>query len=364
MIRRPRSHRRAAATRPAAWLAACAVAAALGLAAAAVDASQARPSGAVPSGVGPSGAVPSGVGPSGTGPSPARDDTAVRPAAIAQFPTPRAMTIDVLATHPHDRKAYTQGLVWDNGNLWESTGLYGESTLRRVALASGDVLQRRGNDGSEFAEGLALVDDTLIQLTWRAGKAFVVDKTTFEPLATQRYTGEGWGLCRNGDDLVMSDGSDTLFIRDAKTFEIKDRVPVQIDGEPLASLNELECAGDSVYANVWAQPFIVKIELATGDVTERIDGVPLDRAIRAAYGFADPYDCLNGIAYMPETDRFLVTGKHWPELYEVRFVPDGEPTDIATPPTPTPSPTEHATPTATPSASPTPARAYLPWGYR
>ncbi|MFN8422649.1 MAG: glutaminyl-peptide cyclotransferase [Anaerolineae bacterium] len=331
VARRAVSRRPLAPRRAAAWLAVGAVAAAVG-------ASPTRTSGARAAAARP---MPAG------------------PAAIAQFPTPRPMGIEVLATHPHDRRAYTQGLVWDDGTLFESTGLYGESSLRRVALATGEVLQRRDNDGGQCAEGLALVGDQLVQLTWQTHRAFVWDKTSFEPRGEFEYGGEGWGLCRSGEDLVMSDGSDTLFIRDAKTFAIKDRVPVQIDGEALAALNELECVGDSVYANVWSKTFIVKIELATGDVTERIDGAPLDRAIRAAYGFADPYDCLNGIAYMPEAGRFLITGKHWPELYEVRFVPEGEPTAAS----PTASMTPPPTSTATATAAATP-HAYLPWAYR
>lgn len=288
-----------------------------------------------------------------------------RPSRAAQFPTPRAMTIEVLATHPHDRAAYTQGLVWEDGTLWESTGLNGQSSLRRVEPATGAVLQQRDIGAAHFAEGLARVGDRLIQLTWRTGRAFIWDKRSFEPLGEIAYGGEGWGLCHNGTDLIMSDGSDTLFIRDATTFAIKDRVPVQIAGEPLANLNELECFGDAVYANVWRETFIVRIDLATGDVIERIDGAPLDNAIRVKYGFNDPYDCLNGIAHVPEGDRFLVTGKHWPELYEVRFrATGGEPTG-----TPSPSGTSSATslPTATATATPTSLHRwviYLPWSNR
>jgi len=284
------------------------------------------------------------------------------PAHTAQFPTPRAMTIEVLSTHPHDPAAYTQGLVWENGTLWESTGLNGQSSLRRVELGTGAALQRRDINAAHFAEGLARVGGSLIQLTWRTGKAFVWDKVSLAPLGEFDYGGEGWGLCHNGTDLIMSDGSDTLFVRDAATFALKDRVPVQIEGEPLASLNELECVGDDVYANVWRETFIVKIEMATGDVLERIDGAPLDGAIRAKYGFTDPYDCLNGIAHVPESERFLITGKRWPELYEVRFRP-------LDPATAAPSPSATASPTATapPTMTITPTTRwpiYLPWSSR
>ena len=300
-----------------------------------------------------------------------------RSAAPAQA-TAAPMTIEVLATHPHDRRAYTQGLVWDAGTLYESTGLYGASSLRRVELATGAVLQQRDLGGDQFGEGLARLGDRLVQLTWRSGKALLWDAATFAPMGEHAYAGEGWGLCTRGQTLIMSDGSDTLVVRDAATFEIVDRIPVQLNGEPLPSLNELECVGDTVYANVWPEPLIVRIDLATGDVVEHIDGTALDTAIRAEHQFFDRYECLNGIAHMPEVDRFLVTGKHWPALYEVRFRPAAptpsaaSPTPSATPPTPatTPSPpTATAPPTpvdATPTdaAPPTPGRAYLPWAQR
>lgn len=297
-----------------------------------------------------------------------------RAAAPAQA-TAAPMTIEVLATHPHDRRAYTQGLVWDAGTLYESTGLYGSSSLRRVELATGAVLQQRDLGGDQFGEGLARVGDRLVQLTWRSGKALLWDAATFAPMGEHAYDGEGWGLCTRGTTLIMSDGSDTLVVRDAATFEIVDRIPVQLDGEPLPSLNELECVGDTVYANVWPEPRIVRIDLATGDVVEHIDGTALDTAIRAEHQFFDRYECLNGIAHMPEVDRFLVTGKHWPALYEVRFRPAGPtpsaptPTSASTPTateaasaTPSPLPSASATPTA--DASPAPGRAYLPWAQR
>lgn len=306
------------------------------------------------------------------------------PRPFAQAPA-QAMTIEVVATHPHDRRAYTQGLVWDRGALYESTGIYGSSSLRRVDPATGQVLQQRDLGGDQFGEGLARVGTSLVQLTWRNGKALLWDAATFAPLGEHVYDGEGWGLCTHGETLIMSDGSDTLVVRDAATFEIVDRIPVQLDGEPLPSLNELECVGDTVYANVWPEPLIVRIDLATGDVVERIDGRDLDSAIRAEHQFFDRYECLNGIAHVPETDRFLVTGKHWPALYEVRFRPAALPTTPTHAPpdttaTPSPTPGEPATITATATASepatatataaptatatprpPAAPQAYLPW---
>jgi glutamine cyclotransferase len=235
-------------------------------------------------------------------------------------PSPR-LGVEVLSVRPHDRSAFTQGLLLHNGLLYESTGLVGESSLREVDPTSGAVLRRLTVDPPIFAEGLARVDDRLIQLTWLNGVAFVYDLATFSRIEEHRYTGEGWGLCYDGTRLVMSDGSSQLFFRDPWTFDLVGQVAVTRDGQPVTRLNELECVGDEVYANVWQTDDIVRIERDSGRVLATIDAggllPPEDAPARA------PDDVLNGIAYDPVTATFLITGKRWPRLYEVRFVPKG-----------------------------------------
>jgi glutaminyl-peptide cyclotransferase len=216
---------------------------------------------------------------------------------------------------PHDRSAFTQGLLLHEGTLYESTGQYGQSSLRQVDPATGEVLRRVDVPAELFAEGLALVADRLVQLTWREGVARVYDRDTFELVDELAYDGEGWGLCYDGQRLVMSDGSDTLFFRDPETFELLGQVSVTRAGLPVSRLNELECVGEDVYANVWTTEEIVQIDKASGAVEATI----------VAAGLLTPEeregtDVLNGIAYDPETGTFLITGKFWPKLFEVRFI--------------------------------------------
>jgi glutamine cyclotransferase len=224
-------------------------------------------------------------------------------------------TVRVLATYDHDDSAFTQGLVWaGDDQLFESAGQYGSSSLRRVEIASGDVLERHDLDDDYFAEGLAQVDDRLIQLTWKENVAFVYDADTFEQVGTFDYEGEGWGLCHDGDRLVMSDGTATLTFRDESTFESTDEVVVRRAGQPVAALNELECVGDRVYANVYGSDRIVEIDPVSGDVTAEIDASSIHPA-----GSRSRSDVLNGIAYDPADGTFYLTGKNWPTLYAVSF---------------------------------------------
>ena len=225
---------------------------------------------------------------------------------------------EVVSRRPHDADAFTQGLQLDrSGRLFESTGLYGASTLRQVDPLDGRVLRQLDLPDDWFGEGLALVGDDLVQLTWNAGTATRRDADTFELLDTYSYTGQGWGLCFDGERFVMSDGSDVLTFRDADTFAVLDTVAVTLEGQPLSRLNELECVDDAVWANVWYRDLVVRIDPADG----RVNGV-LELA-----GILEPHPqesvagaVLNGIAWDASAETFLVTGKLWPELIEIRLL--------------------------------------------
>jgi len=222
----------------------------------------------------------------------------------------------VVNSFPHDRKAFTQGLAWDGGNLLESTGLYGKSSLRRVDLTTGKVRRKHRLEKKFFGEGAVVVGDRVIQLTWRSGKGFVYDRVTFDHLSTFSYDGEGWGLAWDGGRLIMSDGSATLRFLDPGTLRETGRLQV-LDGEvPVARLNELEYVEGEIWANVWWTNRIVRIDPETGRVTGWID----------LEGILSPYsvgekDVLNGIAWDPEGRRLFVTGKRWPRLYEIELIP-------------------------------------------
>jgi glutamine cyclotransferase len=223
---------------------------------------------------------------------------------------------EVVSRRPHDDTAYTQGLVLDeDGRLFESTGLYGHSTLREVDPQSGELLRSRRLPDTQFGEGLALVGDELIQLTWQRGLARRFEVETFELVGRHRYDGQGWGLCFDGVRLVMSDGSDRLTFRDPRSFEVLGGVAVRADGEPVTRLNELECVGGDVWANVWLTDTIVRIDPADGQVTGVLDLAGIIEPHPAA---SDTGAVLNGIAYDAEAGTFLVTGKEWPELIEIR----------------------------------------------
>lgn len=234
-----------------------------------------------------------------------------------QKPAPaERLRVQVLDTYPHDRAAFTQGLLLDNGKLFESTGQVGQSSLREVEVATGRVIRRVDVPAPIFAEGLAALGDTLVQLTWQNGRALLYNKHTFARAGEFAYKGEGWGLCTMGQELVMSDGSSTLTFRRPKDFSVIRTVAVTMDGQRLEELNELECVGTHVYANVWMRDIIVRIDAKTGRVTQRIDAPNLLSPIER-HGV----DVLNGIAYDPADRTFLITGKLWPKLFRVRFVP-------------------------------------------
>ncbi len=248
----------------------------------------------------------------------AQDPTAA-PAPPWESPNVEQLVPEILSQREHDSSAFTQGLLLHAGKFYESTGLYGESSLREIDFETNDILRGLVLPEEIFAEGLALVDDRLIQLTWQNQGAIVWDITTFEVVGVLEYEGEGWGLCYDGESLWMSDGSSTLFQRDPETFEIIGEVTVTLDGVAVTNLNELECVDESVYANVWYTDYILRIDKSDGTVNAVVNAFTLltdeERAALTRDGAV-----LNGIAYDAENDVFWVTGKLWPTLFEVRFV--------------------------------------------
>ncbi|HEY6724308.1 MAG TPA: glutaminyl-peptide cyclotransferase [Polyangiaceae bacterium] len=220
----------------------------------------------------------------------------------------------VLAEYPHDAGAFTQGLVHHDGWFYESTGLRGSSSLRRVAPATGAVDISVALAQTEFGEGLALVGDRLIQLTWQEEVAHVYRLESFEPLTDHEYTGEGWGLCFDGLQLIMTDGSDQLSFRDPESFALLGSQRVSDDGVPVEQLNELECVDGLVLANVWMTDRIAVIDPRTGRVLQWVDARGLLTEEEAASA-----DVLNGIARDATSGHFYVTGKLWPKLFEVEL---------------------------------------------
>lgn len=226
------------------------------------------------------------------------------------------LRVEVLAQHPHDPGAFTQGLLWAGGLLYESTGLYGESSLRRVDPATGTVLEAVPLPLELFGEGLALVGERLIQLTWQSGVALVYDRGTLAALDPLSYSGEGWGLAWDGERLLMTDGSARVTFRDPVDFRPLGGIDVTLAGKPLGALNELEVADGVLWANVWGEERIVRIDPASGRVTAIVDAsrlLSVEERRRA--------DVLNGIAYDPVSGSFWITGKLWPRTFRVRFVP-------------------------------------------
>ena len=226
---------------------------------------------------------------------------------------------EVVRSFPHDTGAFTQGLAIMGDTLYESTGNYGQSTLRRVALQTGEVERIRRLSATIFGEGLALYDDKIIQLTWKSGVGFIYDMETFELLRSVSYPGEGWGITYDGARFIMSDGSSILYFRDKVTFEETGRVVVRDENGPVRFLNELEYVKGEIYANIWQEDRIARIDPETGGVTGWID---LEGLLEA--GGQDlrggTVDVLNGIAFDAAGDRLFVTGKWWPLLFQIRLI--------------------------------------------
>jgi len=223
----------------------------------------------------------------------------------------------VVRTYPHDRTAFTQGLQYVDGVLYEGTGLNGRSGIRKVKLETGAILQQAALPQEYFGEGITVLNGRLFQLTWTSGIGFVYDLTTFRPLETFRYTGEGWGLTNDGRNLILSDGSAALRYFDPKTLRETARLTATDAGAPVRYLNELEFVKGEVWANVWQSDKIARISPMTGKVISWVDISGLLTLAERTSGV----DVVNGIAYDAQGDRLFVTGKLWPRLFEIKVVP-------------------------------------------
>ena len=236
-------------------------------------------------------------------------------ATQAAAPAPVNYGYRVVATYPHDTRAFTQGLFYLNGHLYESTGQVGQSTIRRVHFEDGRVLQSVPIPPGQFGEGIVNWNDQIISITWQGGTGYRWDLASLRRLGEWQYSGEGWGLTQNGTDIIMSDGTSAIRFLDPATLAERRRITVTRDGAEVTQLNELEWVNGEIFANVWQTPTIVRIDPASGNVTGVIDLTPL-----AAQNGNDGDSVLNGIAYDRQRDRLFITGKLWPRLYEIDLV--------------------------------------------
>ena len=235
----------------------------------------------------------------------------------ASLPAPTIYSYEVINTFEHDPNAFTQGLVWENGVLYEGTGLPGQSTLRKVELETGKVLQKYELPDKFFAEGITVFENRIIQLTYRSKVGFVYDKETFEMLWEFNYPHEGWGLTHDGKNLILSDGTPTLYFLDPETFEQISTISVCDKNNSLWGINELEYIEGQIYANIWPTNRIAIIEPQTGRVTGLVDM----KGLLIGQKIGRQTDVLNGIAYDPAEGRLFVTGKFWPKLYQIKLIP-------------------------------------------
>jgi glutamine cyclotransferase len=225
---------------------------------------------------------------------------------------------EVVHVFPHDPAAFTEGLFYLNGFLYESTGLEGRSSIRKVRLQTGEVLERHEIPGQYFGEGIVNWGSRLIELTWQSHVGFVYDLKTFKPLGDFHYEGEGWALTQDGTQIFMSDGTSTLRVLNPKTLLPAGMIPVTLDGKPVERLNELEWVKGEIFANVWQTNWILRIDPRDGRVVGIVD---LRGLLPAEDTVAGTTDVLNGIAYDAQRDRLFVTGKNWPKLFEIRLKP-------------------------------------------
>jgi glutamine cyclotransferase len=231
-------------------------------------------------------------------------------------PTPPVATYQVVNTYPHDRSAFTEGLVYEDGWLYEGTGLNGQSDLRKVRLETGEVAQTRPISDTYFGEGITIFGDRIIQLTYQSHVGFIYDKASFEQIGEFHYPTEGWGITHDGARLIMSDGTATLHFLDPQTLQETGTLDVYDNNGPVVKINELEYINGEVYANIWQTDVIARISPQTGQVLGWIDltGLlsPEDRQ--------PPVDVLNGIAYDAAGDRLFATGKLWPKLFQIKLI--------------------------------------------
>lgn len=230
---------------------------------------------------------------------------------------PKEYTAEVIQVYPHLTTSYTQGLEFDNGQLYEGTGSQGNTGISMVAKVNyntGKIIERKQLDQKYFGEGITIMGDQLFQLTWQENTCFVYDKNTLEKKKEFSYNGEGWGLCNDGEFLIMSDGSERLSFRDPSNFGLKKVIEVYSNEGPIKALNELEYINGKIFANVYQTDYILVINPESGAVEKRID------ASLVALDHRKTGEVLNGIAYMPETKQLFITGKNWPSLLEIGLV--------------------------------------------
>jgi glutamine cyclotransferase len=225
------------------------------------------------------------------------------------------ISYEVVNSYPHDPTSFTQGLLWHEGAIYESTGQYGQSKLRQLEFPSGRVLKEVKLSPDLFGEGLALVDSRLIQLTWQSQRGFVYDLNSFKVEREFSYSTEGWGLANDGKDLILSDGSSTLFYFDPQTFKTIRKMSVRMNGQPVTELNELEFIEGEIWSNVWQRDLILQIDPSSGVVKSFLDL----KGILAPSDKTGEENVLNGIAYDAEHKRIFVTGKLWPRIFEIRI---------------------------------------------
>jgi glutamine cyclotransferase len=240
------------------------------------------------------------------------NNASAKSAAVTQY------TYTIVNTYPHDPSAYTEGLVYSDGFLYESTGLVGDSTLRRVDLTTGMVVQKYNLPEQYFGEGIAIVNNTIIQLTWVSQIGFIYQKTTFALLGNFTYPTQGWGLTYDGKNLIMSDGTDHLYFLNPTTFKQSGEIQVHNGKTPVVNINSLDYINGEIYANIWLTNTIAIINPTNGQVTAMINltGLPAATAVNS-----NPNAVLNGIAYDPNGNRLFVTGKDWSSLYQIKLMP-------------------------------------------
>ena len=232
-------------------------------------------------------------------------------------PLPTQYGYRIVKTYPHDRTAFTQGLEYRDGFLYEGTGMFGRSSVRKIDLESGRVIQRYDLPQPFFGEGITVLNQQILELTWQSQTGFVYDKSSFRVLRSFNYPGEGWGLTNDGKQIYMSDGSANIRVWDSATLKEIRRITVKDGATPVTQLNELEWVRGEIYANVWQTDRIARISPVDGRVLGWIDltGI-LPKSERP-----DPDAVLNGIAYDAAGDRLFVTGKLWPKIFEIKLVP-------------------------------------------